>query len=218
MTYRKDCVTHIQQTEANVCNTIRETCTSVRLAQLFCVSQTSCFTRNSVSAATQSVFTPRHQSCLLRKEHGRRHQLNLAWLIEEMHDASIAQGLLSFSANTACRAPDCPTALKRHCLKPHFLVEEKQSWNTYEKMLNGTVLCGATISRGVPFHCAKVMYGKQRVTPNSSHSGLMRQPARVLFHCANDIWNPAETPVSPHSGLMRQPTMEGSVWNIMELN
>ena len=43
----------------------------------------------------------------------------------------------------------------------------------------------------------------------------MRQPTRVLFHCAKMIYGTHKYPGSPHSGLMRQPAKEESVWGIL---
>ena len=50
----------------------------------------------------------------------------------------------------------------------------------------------------------------------SVHTGIMRQPTRVLFHCAKMIYGTHKYPGSPHSGLMRQPAKDRSVWDILK--
>ena len=74
-----------------------------------CVSQTSCFTLISESTATQWVCYYMNMDCCPTSR-SRIHQAGLP--IEERIATSIAQEHLSGSPNAACRAPDCPTALK----------------------------------------------------------------------------------------------------------
>ena len=53
--------------------------------------------------------------------------------------------------------------------------------------------------------------GKTELLARRTHDAARKGTVPL---CGDDIWNPKETPQSPHSGLMRQPTKEGPVLEI----
>ena len=92
-----------------------------------------------------------------------------------------------------CRAPDCPTALKgcsqRDSPKGAVLNERTLAQQTLIGMIYLAIL----------FLCARCYIRNPRQSPHSPHRGLMRQPARVLFHCAKIVYGTQENPWSPRT-------------------
>ena len=90
------------------------------------------------------------------------------------------------SAHTACRAPDCPTALTKQYLTKPFLMK-----NNPESNVKG----GEGDSyKGILFLCARLY------TEPKTHIRLLAQRTHEAARegtvplCEDDIWNPKETP------------------------
>ena len=49
------------------------------------------------------------------------------------------------------------------------------------------------------FHRAQMIYGTPQEAFTSAHSGLMRQPAKVMFHCAEIIYGTRNIPLGPRT-------------------
>ena len=55
------------------------------------------------------------------------------------------------------------------------------------------------ITKKEPFLCASVIYGTPTYTSEASHRELMRQPARVQFHCAKILYGTHKIARSPRT-------------------
>ena len=50
------------------------------------------------------------------------------------------------------------------------------------------------VERMAPFHCAHVIYRKQKAPQSFALSGLMKQPTRVLFNCVEMVYGTLQMP------------------------
>ena len=126
----------------------------------------------------------------------------LAWLTEARR-SSRPQRI----CKTACRAPDCPTALTQQGLANHFF-----TMNNPESNVKGGE---GDRYKGILFLCARFY------TEPETHKRLLAQRTHEAARegtvplCEEDLWKPKNTPESPHSGPKRQPAMKGPVSGIL---
>ena len=106
---------------------------------------------------------------------------------------TFAHWLIGGSANMACGAPDCTTALKGRYLIRTSPCEDTflNHFSVLERETNTENDC-SSVQRTI----ASVMLTN---TSSSLHGGLMRQPTRVVFHCAKIIYGSQTNPYGPRT-------------------
>ena len=92
-----------------------------------------------------------------------------------------------------CMAPDCPTALKGCSQRDSPKGTVLKGKTLAQETLTGTIYWAILVL------CARCYIRNPRQSPQSPHRGLMRQPARVLFHCAKIVYGTQENPWSPRT-------------------